>query len=97
MEPTQSKIFLHCYDEIIIDPIPSIGHLVDLAHKHDTVNVHLDPESPDLALLTIKGTKLIGFLCDLCDKNNWKKDKFRFVTGNVIQEQVWPHIKIQPS
>jgi hypothetical protein len=97
METTQSNIFLHCYDEIIIDPIPGIGNLVDLAHKNNTVNVHLDPESPDLALLTIKGTKLIDFLGDLCGKNKWKKDKFRFVTGNIIQEQVWPHIQIEPS
>ena len=74
METTQSNIFLHCYDEIIIDPIPGIGNLVDLAHKNNTVNVHLDPESPDLALLTIKGTKLIDFLGDLCGKNKWKKD-----------------------
>jgi len=97
MKKVESKIFLHCYDEIIIDPIQSIGNLIDLAHKNDTVKVNLHPESPDLATLTIKGTKLIDLLSDLCLKNNWDKSKFKFETGNATQEQVWPHIEILPA
>ena len=97
MKKLEAKIFLHCYDEIIFDPIKSIGNLIDLAHKNDTVKVILHPESPDLATLTIKGTKLIDLLDDLCLKNNWDKSKFKFETGNAIQEQVWPHIEIQPA
>ena len=39
MKKLEAKIFLHCYDEIIFDPIKSIGNLIDLAHKNDTVKV----------------------------------------------------------
>jgi hypothetical protein len=97
MKKKESSLFFHCYDEIIFDTVYSIGNLIDLAHKNDTVNIFLHPEASDIATLPIKGTKLIDLLNELCLKNNWDKSKFRFVTGNAIQEQIWPHIEKRPA
>ena len=97
MKKKESSLFFHCYDEIMFDTVYSIGNLIDLAHKNDTVNIFLHPESPDIATLPIKGTKLIDLLSELCLKNNWDKSKFRFFTGNAIQEQIWPHIEKRPA
>lgn len=97
MKKKESFLFFHCYDEIIFDTIRNIGNLIDLAHKNDIVEIWLHPESPDIAKLTIKGTKLIDLLDELCLKNNWDKSKFKFFTGNVIQDQVWPHIEKKPA
>jgi len=97
MKKTEASLFFHCYDEIIFDTVCSIGNLIDLAHKNNTVNIFLYPESPDIAKLSIKGMKLIDLLNDLCLKNNWDTSKFKFITGNAIQEQDWPYIERKPA
>jgi hypothetical protein len=96
MKKTESSIFFHCYDDYVIDAVGSVGNLVDLAHKNDTVNIMFWPEGSDIATISIKGTKLIDLLDDLCLKNHWDRSKFKFVTANCVQTSVWPHIEIRP-
>lgn len=88
-----ARYFFNCYSHFIFDPVRSIGELIDLAHKHETVEIDVGTEGPDLAQLPERGTKFIDLLKDICIKNNWPQSKFIIVTSNPLQSNIWPAVR----
>lgn len=88
-----NKILVPVYDAHIINESKIIAQIVDYAHKNDTVILNC-AEGADLSILSCKGQKFLDFLTDLCNKNNWSKNKFHLQSGNLIQNtSVWPVIE----
>ena len=87
------KYFLHCYNHYLFDGVRDISNIIDLAHKHETVEIDLGIEGPDLAQFPEKGTKFLDLLNDVCIKNNWPQSKFIIVTSNLLQSDIWPAMR----
>ena len=91
------RYFLHCYNHHLIDAVRDIFNVADLAHKNDQVEISIYPESADLENFPEKGTKIIDALKDICQKNNWPLSKFKIITANPLQKEVWPFTEFRSS
>lgn len=86
-------VFFHVYDGQVFEFGRTMTELTDAAHKNDKVNIHFGGEGADLSSLNYKESKLLDILSDLCEQNNWPKEKFNIITGNLVQDRsVWPSI-----
>ena len=66
--------------------------IVDAAHKFDTVIIAMH-EGAALEELNFKGKKFLQILKELCENNQWPRNKFQFVLPNLTQNPlVWPNI-----
>ena len=96
MEKNSKKITIHLWarDSYIFEFPSFIANAVDQAHKHDQVILDAHGEGISLERLVDKDKKLIDILTEICQSNNWPKNKFIFKTGNLIQDPaVWPEIR----
>lgn len=87
-------INLQAYESKIFDFPKIMSQIADAGHKYDLVIISTDTEGAALEELTCIDTKFIKILEDLCSQNKWPKEKFKFLTGNMIQDKtVWPFIQ----
>lgn len=81
-------------DNYINNDVEWMAKIVDAAHKHDTVTIKIF-EPVAIEELNYKGKRLLGILSELCEVNNWPKQKFVFEIQNLVQDTtVWPSIQI---
>lgn len=79
-------------DNYINNDVEWMAKIVDAAHKNKTVTIKIY-EPVAIEELNYKGKRILDILADLCETNNWPKDKFHFDTTNLIQDRsVWPSI-----
>lgn len=88
------NIHLWARDSYIFDFPSVIANIIDQAHKNDQVILDTYGEATTIEKLVDKDKKLIDILSEVCKSNNWPKNKFKFKTGNLIQDlEVWPAIE----
>ena len=81
-------------DTYINNDVEWMAKIVDAAHKHNTVTIKIY-EPVAIEELNYKGKKILQILAEVCEQNNWQKDKFRFEIQNLIQDMsVWPNIQV---
>ena len=81
-------------DTYINNDVEWMAKIVDAAHKHGTVTIRIF-EPVAIEELNYKGKRILQILAEVCEANDWPKDKFRFETQNLIQDMsVWPTIQI---
>jgi hypothetical protein len=86
----------HCYDEKIFNHTETTAGIIDKAHKNDTVILDCLGEGVPIETITYHDKTLLDVLNELCRSNNWPKEKFQFMTGNLVQDlSVWPNIVIK--
>jgi hypothetical protein len=84
-------------DTFINNDVEWMAKIVDAAHKHTKVTIKIY-EPVAIEELNYKGKKFLQILAELCEKNNWQKDKFHFEIQNLIQDMsVWPSIQVPYS
>lgn len=85
----------HCYDEKIFNPTETVANIIDKAHKNDTVVLDSLGEGVPIETISYNDKTLLTVLTELCEANGWSKNKFKFITGNLVQDlSVWPNITI---
>ena len=71
----------------------TISDIVDALHKNDIVDV-LFTEGVALEELNYKEKKFLTILEEICERNNWPKNKINFILPNLVQDKsVWPSIE----
>ena len=79
-------------DNYINNDVEWMAKIVDAAHKNKTVTIKIY-EPVAIEELNYKGKKFLNILTELCQINNWPREKFHFETTNFIQDKnVWPSI-----
>ena len=91
---TEIAIGLQAYESKIYDYPKIMAKITDAGHKYDRVIISTDTEGVAIEELTCIDTKFLKILEELCLQNNWPKEKFKFLIGNMIQDKtVWPSIQ----
>ena len=71
----------------------AISDIVDALHKNDIVDI-LFTEGVALEELNYKEKKFLSILEEICERNNWPKNKINFILPNLVQNKsVWPSIE----
>ena len=72
----------------------AISDIVDALHKNDIVDVFFT-EGVALEELNYKEKKFLSILEEICERNNWPKNKINFILPNLVQNKsVWPSIEL---